>query len=299
MRILITHNDLDGISCAILAIYFDQFDRIYSIGKSLEINDNWINNLNNQVLITDLSISEDLITKNISIIDHHKTSSYIKKFSNCIHDTSKSATRLIYENYYQKLNKNSKIEKFVELVDKNDLFDFSDIDSEYNLNRLFLGLKTFESDEKLIYDHGLIDSNYKLFIETIINKFLSKSKIFNYSESDMKIINKQLSIDQSSLKFAENLLRKRIDQKNNKFGITNIFFGNQSIIGYKLLINHPDLKYIILIYPDNLKRLSIRSQKDFDCTSIPNIYGHKNAGGGSFSEKFVKRLINDENMDLF
>ena len=162
-----------------------------------------------------------------------------------------------------------------------------------------MGLKTFESDEKLIYDRGLIDSNYKLFIETIINKFLSKSKIFNYSESDMKIINKQLSIDQSSLKFAENLLRKRIDLKNNKFGITNILFGNQSIIGYKLLINHPDLKYIILIYPDNLKRLSIRSQKDFDCTSIPNIYGHKNAGGGSFSEKFVKRLINDENMDLF
>lgn len=83
MRILITHNDLDGISCAILAIYFDSFDRIYSIGNSLEINDNWINNLNDQILITDLSISEDLITKNISIIDHHKTSSYIKKFSNC------------------------------------------------------------------------------------------------------------------------------------------------------------------------------------------------------------------------
>lgn len=299
MRILITHNDLDGLSCAILAIYFDNFDRIYSIGNSFEILYSWIDDEVDQVLITDLSISEDLITENISIIDHHKTSSYIKKFSNCIHDNSKSATRLFYENYYQKLNKNSKIEKFVELVDKNDLFKFSNIDVEYNLNRLFLGLKTFETHEKLIYDHGLIDSNYRLFIETIINKFLSKSKIFNYSESDMKIINKQLSIDQYSLKCAENILRKRIDRKNNKFGITNILYGNQSIIGYKLLINHPDLKYIILIYPTNLNRISIRSQKDFDCTSIPGIYGHKNAGGGSFIERYVKRLINDENMDLF
>ena len=309
-KVLITHTDLDGIGCAILAIYFDNFDYIYSINYNSI--DDYIDLINlsseNQYIITDLSLSEEQFCRinkisNVTIIDHHKSSNYLQKYKNQFIDVSKCGTKLFYEKYYKSINKNSKIDKFVEIVNINDLWLFNKYNFEinYNLNRLFVEMKnSSEFIEKIqIYNRGLTNSIYKSFIELIINKFLSKSSFFNYSINDLKLINNQKQLEDESKKHAEEFLQIRTDINGNKFGLTGIINGLTSLIGSYLLNKYSELKYVVLYFPLYLKVLSVRSINDFDCTQIPNINGHKNASGGLFSEKFIKRLIKSKINDLF
>lgn len=309
-KVLITHTDLDGIGCAILAIYFDNFDYIYSINYNSI--DDYIDLINlspeNQYVITDLSLSEEQFCRinkisNVTIIDHHKSSNYLQKYKNQFVDVSKCGTKLFYEKYYKSINKNSKIDKFVEIVNINDLWLFNKYNFEinYNLNRLFVEMKNSSGFiEKIqIYNHGLSNSIYKSFIELIINKFLSKSSVFNYSINDLKFIDNQKQLENESKKHAEAVLQIRTDINGNKFGLTGIINGLTSLTGSYLLNKYSELKYIVLYFPTYLQVLSVRSINDFDCTQIPKINGHKNAAGGSFSEKFIKRLIKSKINDLF
>lgn len=309
-KVLITHTDLDGIGCAILAIYFDNFDYICSINYN-SIND-CINSINlspeNQYVITDLSLTEEQFCRinkisNVTIIDHHKSSNYLQKYKNQYVDVSKCGTKLFYEKYYKSINKNSKIDKFVEIVNINDLWLFNKYNFEinYNLNRLFVEMKnSSEFIEKIqIYNHGLTNSIYKSFIELIINKFLSKSSVFNYSINDLKFIDNQKQFENQSKIYAEAVLQIRTDINGNKFGLTGIINGLTSLIGSYLLNKYSELKYVVLYFPTYLQVLSVRSINDFDCTQIPKINGHKNAAGGLFSEKFIKSLIKSKINDLF
>lgn len=309
-KVLITHTDLDGIGCAILAIYFDNFDYIYSINYN-SIND-CIDSINlspeNQYVITDLSLSEEQFSRidkisNVTIIDHHKSSNYLQKYKNQFIDVSKCGTKLFYEKYYKSINKNSKIDKFVEIVNINDLWLFNKYNFEinYNLNRLFVEMKNSSGFiEKIqIYNHGLTNSIYKSFIELIINKFLSKSSVFNYSINDLKFIDNQKQFENQSKIYAEAVLQIRTDKNGNKFGLTGIINGLTSFIGSYLLNKYSELKYVVLYFPNYLQVLSVRSINDFDCTQIPKINGHKNAAGGLFSEKIIKSLIKSKINDLF
>ena len=310
-KVLITHTDLDGIGCAILAIYFDNFDYIYSINyNSIDDYIDLINLLSpeNQYIITDLSLSEEQFCRinkisNVTIIDHHKSSNYLQKYKNQFIDVSKCGTKLFYEKYYKSINKNSKIDKFVEIVNINDLWLFNKYNFEinYNLNRLFVEMKyNSEFIEKtLIYNRGLTNSIYKSFIELIINKFLSKSSVFNYSINDLKFIDNQKQLENQSKEYAEEFLQIRTDRNGNKFGLTGIINGLTSLIGSYLLNKYSELIYIVLYFPTYLQVLSVRSINDFDCTQIPYINGHKNAAAGSFSEKFIKSLIRSKINDLF
>lgn len=311
-KVLITHTDLDGIGCAILAIYFDNFDYIYSINYNSI--DEFIDIINifsseNQYVITDLSLSEEQFCRinkisNVTIIDHHKSSNYLQKYKNQFIDVSKCGTKLFYEKYYKSINKNSKIDKFVEIVNINDLWLFNKYNFEinYNLNRLFIEMKNnseFTEKIQLIYNRGLTNSIYKSFIELIINKFLSKSSVFDYSINDLELIDNQKQLENQSKKYAEEFLEIRTDINGNKFGLTGVINGLTSLIGSYLLNKYSELKYIVLYFPNYLKVLSVRSVNDFDCTQIPNINGHKNASAGLFSEKFIKRLIKSKINDLF
>ena len=83
---LITHTDLDGVGCAILAkyVYGDNVDitfaDIYSVNDIMEKLDY---TKYESVFMTDLSCDLDYISKLDKLIDHHKTALYLNKYDNC------------------------------------------------------------------------------------------------------------------------------------------------------------------------------------------------------------------------
>ena len=83
---LITHTDLDGVGCAILAKY------VYGDNVDITFADyNEVNNIMEEldetkydsVFMTDLSCDLDYISKLDKLIDHHKTALHLNKYDNC------------------------------------------------------------------------------------------------------------------------------------------------------------------------------------------------------------------------
>lgn len=83
---LITHTDLDGVGCAILAKYvygdnvdinFADYDEVNNIMEELD------ETKYESVFMTDLSCDLDYISKLDKLIDHHKTALHLNKYDNC------------------------------------------------------------------------------------------------------------------------------------------------------------------------------------------------------------------------
>ena len=86
---LITHCDLDGIGCIILAKLFFKDNIDYTICKSLQDVNEVLNNINinqyEQIFITDIICNEEYLhNSKIQLFDHHQTAEYLNQYSNCI-----------------------------------------------------------------------------------------------------------------------------------------------------------------------------------------------------------------------
>ena len=106
-KIIITHNDLDGVGCAVLylkafpnaQVYFTDYDKVNELVMEIVTESHWAS----EIVITDMSPNEtvaELLHKrtNVSLIDHHPTAMWLMDtYPWAVVDTAHSATRLVFE----------------------------------------------------------------------------------------------------------------------------------------------------------------------------------------------------------
>lgn len=105
-KILVTHNDLDGVGCAVMylkafpntQVYFTNYDEVNSLLAEILGDCHWAS----EIVITDMSPSADMAEilhrrGNVSLIDHHPTATYLMDtYPWAVVDTEHSATKLVY-----------------------------------------------------------------------------------------------------------------------------------------------------------------------------------------------------------
>lgn len=298
---LFTHNDLDGMGCAIMVkSFFKGADIDIEICGYDDLNEKINTFLNSgaynsydAVYIMDLSVTEEAIVKkledinklnilkDLKIIDHHLSSDYIKNYSigiiNTCDKNKESATLLAYKYLSEKFKDISNIsilKNFAENVSDYDTFTWIDNDNEFA--------------EMLNVD--------------LFNKVPNKedNEFFNYIEYMTKRIeNGDSLIDNKDYPAIEKFIEERtvfISRKNklittiktDGFNIGVVYVKDDqtkhnSIMGNVLCKSNPYLDFIAIISLPKGK-MSFRANKDginLDTYAKKfNGGGHRKAAGG-------------------
>ena len=287
--LVISHeDDIDGLGGVILGyLAFKDVDyMLIHIKEQTEIVDFVKNSNYEKVFITDLGLDDKIADEinelgmNILHFDHHETNVYASKYAFSTVEIQRNGigtcgTELFY--LYLKENNllkdNALIKRFIEDTRAYDNWDWvKNKNVEANdLNKLFsiVGIDNYIS--KMV--DKLRNNNKDIFDET--DKYL----IELHTQEENELI--ELSDKSLIIKEKDGL----------KFGIV---FGNKffSIIGNTLCNRHPELDYMLLIDPLNMK-VSLRSVR-IDVSKVAELYGgggHKYAAGFSLNEEKFKSLL--------
>lgn len=296
---LLSHNDLDGVGCGILAKL--------AFGKDLQVRYNSIAALNREVelffenddpetvlFITDLSINEKN-EKNIEafyqsggkvqLIDHHKTSLNYNQYDwgNVIveDDDGKltSATSLFYHYLIEKghLSKTEALDEFVELVRQYDTWEWEKNDNQQaqRLNALFFLVSIDEFEKKMLerlksFDHFQFDDFEKKILD------MEEGKIERYIRRKRReIVQAQINDHFAGVVYAESY---------------------HSELGNELGKEYPHLDYIAIINMGG-KRLGFRTIHDhIDVSKIAEKLGgggHAKAAGCTLTENAYKLYVSN------
>ena len=193
---LITHIDLDGVSCAILAKIVFKNNVDISFVKSPNLVNATLDSIENltkftTIFITDLSCDSKYVENisNLLLFDHHKTALYLNQFDNATVATELNGrTTCGTELFYQYLLKNYQIVPipfFVELVRLYDTWEWSKFSSKlpYYLNNLlhikglnnFIDNYSYSLTFKDVNELNIFSQDERLLLnyyENSINKFI-------------------------------------------------------------------------------------------------------------------------------
>jgi len=214
---LLSHNDLDGVGCGIIAKL--------AFGEDVEVRYNSVSFLNQEVekfldqktedtflFITDLSVNEENTIRlddyykkggKVQLIDHHKTALHLNDFEwgfVSVQDedgTLTSATSLLYEYLvkHEYMTPSPAISEFVELVRQYDTWDWernNNLEAQ-RLNALFY-LISFDE-----------------FVEKMVTR-LKESDHFYFDELETQILDmEEKKIDRYIRRKRRELVQKEID----------------------------------------------------------------------------------------
>jgi oligoribonuclease NrnB/cAMP/cGMP phosphodiesterase (DHH superfamily) len=294
---LITHNDLDGLGCAILAklafkndIEIEYCSSPNDVAEKLFYAYEYKKIYNyNKVYITDCSIPSDkkelfaLIEKhkNVSLFDHHKTAVGLNEFpwAKVSVENEKGNLTCGTELWHDFLIKKGMITPrpyFVEQVRLYDTWDWSKQNSQ---------LPKYLND--VVYILGI--SNFvDTFTDRLKKTDINELTIFNQSEREL------LNHEQDTInKFVENKTKsaKRIVVNNQSIAVS---FADryQSVLGNKLCHMNNDSDMAIMFNLDD-GFVSLRSS-GIDTTPFAIAFnggGHQQASGGRISEEVRNKII--------
>ena len=278
---LITHRDLDGVGCAVLAKKFLNIsDIVYCTYDNI---DETIKNTDPKqtIIITDICPSQD-VCKNFNkfddliLIDHHKTKIWLNKYKWAIFDQSKCGTWLFSEWLLKNHVLEDDVINFCEAINAWDLWK---LDSPYrtrgeNLNNLlrFIGFDEFV--DKFSKD---IKADINQFSELI--SILDKRKIRFIKET----VDKQLP---------QAMMRK--DGKGRKYKILVV---NEYVseIGEEVLTRDKEIDYVVML---SWNKCFLRSKKVDVSRIAKNLGGGGHAGAAGFIynsrskiESYIQRLL--------
>ncbi|GAA0102576.1 oligoribonuclease NrnB [Paraclostridium bifermentans] len=287
---LITHNDLDGIGCHVVAKYFleEEIDVDYCTYKNvnevvLEVIEK--HEQYDKIFITDISVNEEIakrldeIKNKVGLFDHHPTALFLNEYDwasveiEC--EKGKTCgTKMIFD-FLRRDNINPSICYFVELVRKYDTWEWKDkyddeIPKQLNDLMYMIGRKEFVDD--MIYktksNEVLFDSLYCKLLE------LKQREIDNYiKQKDKNLIIKDILGYNAGIVFAES---------------------HTSELGNKLSELHPELDFIAMI---NQETISYRTIKDdVNLSEVSKCFGgggHPKASGSQVSRYCVDKFIED------
>lgn len=260
----ITHNDLDGLGCAVLIKKFfsGQIKTAYlgydDIDSYIEENMNYYD----RIIITDVSPSYGAVEmlageKEVLIIDHHATSHALTDFHFTVHDTSKCATMLTYEYLIQNGMKAENYKNFAECINDIDMWHLKRDDS-LKMGVLFNLMGISRMEERFLNEpYTEFNDTEKLLItleEERRDNYINKALKNLYTFKDVNGLN-------VCVVFAESYASE---------------LGNHIIVDGVA-------DYVVLINAQS-KKVSLRSHKDVDIRVIAERNGgggHKNAAGFS------------------
>lgn len=294
---LLSHNDLDGVGCGILAKL--------AFGKDVRVRYNSVASLNREVewflenddketflFITDLSVNEEMEKKlevyyqangNVQMIDHHKTALHFNDYEwghvQLEDEEGKltSATSLFYEFLVetQHIEPSNAIAEFVELVRQYDTWEWEKNDNHHaqRLNALFFLISIEEFEEKMLTR-------------------LKSSDHFQFDEFEVKIL------DMEEHKIERYIRRKRRELVQSQVGelFAGIVYAESyhSELGNELGKEYPHLDYIAILNIGG-KRLGFRTIHDnVDVSEVAGHFGgggHAKAAGCSLNEEAYKQYV--------
>ncbi|WP_100403249.1 DHH family phosphoesterase [Bacillus sp. FJAT-42315] len=294
---LLSHNDLDGVGCGVLAKL--------AFGKQVQVRYNSISGLNHEVqwflengdkqtflLITDLSVNEENEKRlnefyqaggKVQLLDHHKTALHLNEYDwghiVVENDEGKltSATSLLYEYLikHKLMEPSPAVAEFVELVRQYDTWEWEKNDNEdaHRLNALFFLVSIDEFEEKMV------------------NR-LKQSDHFFFDEFEQKIL------DMEENKIERYIRRKRRELIQAPIGeyLSGIVYAESyhSELGNELGKEYPHLDYIAILNIGG-KRIGFRTIHDhIDVSEIASGFGgggHAKAAGCSLTEDAYKLFV--------
>jgi oligoribonuclease NrnB/cAMP/cGMP phosphodiesterase (DHH superfamily) len=285
---LFTHDDLDGVGCALVALstFGDDVDIDYcnydNIDKLLtefvaEDSDGYSeSDKYDMVYITDIhpevectaKVLNKVINDKLLMFDHHKTSDWLNDYewANIVPTSATvkfCGTELFYNNFDVKLN-----EEFIHLIHDLDTWEWE------------------AKDNWKAYDLAILLDFYG------IDKFIEE---FKYSFNNCNIVNFN-NIDDIIIK-AEHKKMEQYFKDKNKYMITKqicgqpagVVFGEQyhSLLGNQLSKWHPELDFIVIV--NMAGGISYRCVKNnVDVSEIAKYYGgggHQKASGSRIKDE--------------
>lgn len=296
---LLTHNDLDGVGCGILAKL--------AFGQDVRVRYNSIASLNREIefflesdtketflFITDLSPDEKNEMRlqnyysehgNIQLIDHHKTALHLDDYEwgyVVVEDTEgnlTSATSLFYEylismNY---LEATDAVSEFVELVRQYDTWEWEKNDNQkaHLLNSLFYLVSIDE------------------FEETMVER-LSTNSHFDFDEFEKRLLNME---EDKIERYIKRKKREIVQAKVRDYYAGVIYAESyHSEVGNELGKEYTHLDYIVILNMGG-KKISYRTIHDhIDVSEIAGLYGgggHQKASGSSITDEAYKHYVLD------
>ncbi|AXI08864.1 oligoribonuclease [Oceanobacillus zhaokaii] len=296
---LLTHNDLDGVGCGILAkiAFGNQVKVRYNSISSLNAQVEWFLENDNKetfLFITDLSVNEEnekrideffIAGGKVQLIDHHKTALSFNeyKWGRVIVKNEEgsltSATSLFYEYLVEQqlMESSTAVAEFVELVRQYDTWEWEKNDNQKarQLNALFFLISIDE------------------FEEIMINRLIN-SEHFYFDEFEEKIL------DMEDDKIERYIRRKRRQLVQTKIGkhFAGIVYAESyhSELGNELGKDYPHLDYIAILNIGG-KRIGFRTIHDeVDVSEVAGHYdggGHAKASGCSLTDEAYKLFVAD------
>ena len=296
---LLSHNDLDGVGCGILAkIAFGRQVKVrYNSVSGLDREVEWFleNDDKETVLfITDLSVSEENEKRleafyqdggKVQLVDHHKTALHFNEYEwghvEVEDDDGKltSATSLFYKYLVSKqlMAPTDSIDEFVELVRQYDTWEWEKNNNQHaqRLNALFFLITIEEFEEKMI--ERLISDDH-----------------FHFDEFEKKL----LDLEEDKIERYIRRKRREVVQKETGDLFAGIVYAESyhSELGNELGKEYPHLDYIAILNIGG-KRVGFRTIHDHvDVSEVAGQFGgggHAKASGCSMSKEAFQQFVLD------
>ncbi|QPQ29957.1 DHH family phosphoesterase [Lysinibacillus sp. JNUCC 51] len=294
---LLSHNDLDGIGCGILAkLAFQEqvkvkYNSISSLDREIEyFLEN--NERDTFLFITDLSPNEEnekrlndyyIATGNVQLLDHHKTAFYLNEYewgkvlTEDENGYLTSATSLFYQYLVTHgfLEQTNAVTEFVELVRQYDTWEWEKNDNQQarRLNALFFLVSIEEFEEKML-------------------ERLKTSEHFYFDEFEKKI----LTMEEE--KIERYIRRKKRELVQTAIGeyFTGVVYAESyhSELGNELGKENVHLDLIAILNMGG-KRISFRTIHDhIDVSAIAAEFGgggHQKAAGCSLTDEAYEQYV--------
>lgn len=262
---LITHTDLDGIGCAILAklAFKDNVEIEYCNNPdgATEALNKLKAYLYDSIIVTDISFSPDKLSHNvldrIQIFDHHATAMHCAEYG--VVDTSgkECGTSL----FYKFINNIDNAKVFVETVRKYDTWEWTKDGNKlpYYLNAL-------------LYLYGR-DKFVDIFVDRLQKTKLTEINMFTTEEAFL-IAETELQKERALMDASSTI--HIVETYEHKIGV---IFGSYDISSLALVIEKkfPDLDYVMQINL-NTGAVSVRTDKSY--IDLGKLMHDKYAGGG-------------------
>lgn len=294
---LLSHNDLDGVSCGILArLAFKKEVKIrYNSISSLDQEVEWFFEHDNQetfLFITDLSVNKENEKRldefsqsggKVQLIDHHKTSLHFNDYDwgHVVVEDSEgrltSATSLFYKYLTAQglLQPTKAINEFVELIRQYDTWEWEKNNNQQaqRLNALFFLGPIEEFEEKML-------------------ERLKTEEHFHFDDFETKIL------DMEEQKIERYIRRKRRELVQTKIGehFVGVIYAESYIseLGNELGKEYPHLDYMAILNIGG-KRIGFRTIHDhIDVSEVAAKFGgggHAKAAGASLNEEAYKLFV--------
>ncbi len=296
---LLSHNDLDGVGCGILAKL--------AFGENVRVRYNSLSSLNHEIeyffenegqetflFITDMSPDEEnecrlndyFIEKgNVQLIDHHKTALHLNDYewgSVVVEQEDgqlASATSLFFGHLIAGgfLEPNEAIREFVELVRQYDTWEWEKNGNQkaHRLNSLFFLMPIEEFEEKMI-------------------ERLRTAERFTFDEFETKLLN----IEDEKMERYIRRKKREIVQTTIGAHLAGVVYAESyhSELGNELGKEYPHLDYIAMLNMGG-KRISFRTiHETIDVSGVAGHFGgggHQKASGCSLSTDAFKQFVEE------